>query len=438
MKTRQPWLEADVLVVGAGAAGIPAAIGAARAGAKVILLDDDAVPGGAAVDQYVSMPDGGPRSGVSLEMIRRLEAAYALTCRPPDMWWYFWYLPSDMLRVAREFIAAEHNITLLCSARASRLTVENRGGRPCITGAIVPDIMGTERWIRAAVTIEATGDGALAEASGCEARYGEDARCDFGEAPAPEQRSATVQLCTWMYVSQRIASRPAADPSFVARGCESGGFGAPPANGDTTPWRERNAGIYLHWGCCVECRDTRDPIALAEAQTQALGIMQPDLDRLHANGYATYLAPRIGVRESRRIMGEYVITANDLIEGRIPEDSVLITQRPIDLWSRSKSNSEYPQTKAYGISYRALVPRNVDGLLVAGKHMSGTHLSMASYRVQALLGQIGQAAGVAAAFCAAHGAEPRNLVFSDIKSQLLAPPQGLVISSDPAWITPPH
>jgi hypothetical protein len=97
---------------------------------------------------------------------------------------------------------------------------------------------------------------------------------------------------------------------------------------------------------------------------------------------------------------------------------------------------DYPEIKPYGIPYRALVARHVDGLLVAGKHMSGTHLAMASYRVQSLLGQIGQAAGVAAALCAKGDVQPRQLVFGDLKPQLLGPPQNLVIRSDPEWVAP--
>jgi hypothetical protein len=150
-----------------------------------------------------------------------------------------------------------------------------------------------------------------------------------------------------------------------------------------------------------------------------------------------HLAPRIGVRESRRIMGEYVVSANDLFQGRIPDDAVLITQRPIDIWSRTRNNFDYPETKPYGIPFRSLIPLGVDGLLVAGKHMSGTHLAMASYRVQMLLGQLGQAAGVAAALCAERAAQPRNLEFGDLKPCLTAPPQNLVIRSDPEWVTPP-
>ena len=112
----KPWMETDVLVIGAGAAGWPAAIGAARAGARVVVLDDDPYPGGAAVDQFVSMPDGGPRSGLVAEYMARLEKRFALTDRPVDKWWYFWYLPADILRVVNELLCEEKNLSLVFSA----------------------------------------------------------------------------------------------------------------------------------------------------------------------------------------------------------------------------------------------------------------------------------------------------------------------------------
>ena len=166
--------------------------------------------------------------------------------------------------------------------------------------------------------------------------------------------------------------------------------------------------------------------------------MRGQLDELRAHGYATHLAPRLGVREQRRIMGEAVVTANDLLAGTIPDDAVLITQRPIDIWRKgSHANMEYPEVRPYGIPYRALVPRGVDGLLIAGKHLSGSHLAMASYRVQNLLGQIGQAAGVAAALCAQRGVQPRRLAFADLRPRLISAPQGLVIRADQEWVRPP-
>jgi len=424
--------QTDVIVIGAGASGVPAAIGAARAGARVVLIDEDPVPGGTAVDQYVSMPCGGPRSGIVSELYWQLERRFALTHRKVDRWWDFWYMPSDIVRVLNEMLGAESNLTMLCPARVNRLIVEEEQGRSRVTGAMIPDADGNEHPLRAKIVIEATGVGRLAEQAGCDARYGEDAKADFGESIAPDERTEMVQQCTWMFISQRLHGMAGDDewfPSAMESGHGKSTRDRRAASGDPT------AGVYLHWGCRVDCRDTRDPVALAEAQRQGLEQMAPQLDELRSHGYAVHLAPTIGVRETRRIIGEHVVTADDLIQGRVPDDTVMCTQRGFDLWRKGKHQMEgYPEVKPYGIPYRALVPKEIDGLFVVGKSMSGTHLALSAYRVQALLGQIGQAAGVAAALCAHGNTQPRRVDFADLEPMLVEPPQNLIIRSDRNWV----
>ncbi|MFW5914950.1 MAG: FAD-dependent oxidoreductase [Planctomycetota bacterium] len=196
--------ETDVLIIGAGAAGIPAAIGAARAGADVMLVEEDARPGGAPIDQYVLMPDGGPRSGIVTEITDRLAENYPLTDRPVDEWWNFWYLPSDYQKVVYDMLEAEDNITLICGVKVEGLNSEDAPVRRRVTGARwhLPD--GSEARANAKITIDCTGVGNLPARLGADARYGEDAAEDFGEDIAPNRRSDRVQLCTWKYISQKL------------------------------------------------------------------------------------------------------------------------------------------------------------------------------------------------------------------------------------------
>ncbi len=429
--------DTDVLVIGAGAAGWPAAIGAARAGASVVLLEEDAVPGGAAIDQYVLMIDGGPRSGVITELCNIMNRDYALTARKPGRWWDFWYMPGDYMMALSRLLAAEQNITLHCGVRVERLMIEDVAGRRRVTGAIWRGANGIEQRVNAKITIEATGVGGLAVNAGLEGRYGEDSQSDFDERAAPDEPTDQVQLCTWKYISQKIGHAPAFDFRQLKHSFPlESGEGWP--KGDVAGLLKRDIGAYLHWGCRVRCRDTREPEALAAAQREALDIMADDIDLLRKNGYAVHLAPRLGVREQWRIIGEKVITSEDIFNGCIPDDSVHITERPVDVWSEKiKGMGDFPEARPYGIPYRSLVPRNCDGIMVVGKHMSGTHLAMASYRVQSILAQIGQAAGVAAAMCAAGNTQPINIDFSDLKPRLTAEPQNIVIRSDAGWVTPP-
>ncbi len=421
--------DADVLVIGAGASGIPAAIAAARAGARVVLLEEDPVPGGAPVDQYVAMPAGGPITGIYAEMLARLAARYPMPGRPTDPK-LTWWLPSYYLAVIWEMLTAERNLRLICGVQVSAPLTENADGRQRVTGAVFPMPDGSEGRLRAKVTIDATGNGLFAERAGCEARYGREARGDFGEAHAPAVADNLVQECTWMYIAQRVAPGPSFDwlrlpmPALMKW--------APPLGNE---WIEeqpgaggrRDAGIYLLWPSKVRCRDTRDHLALVEAQAEAHRMMEPDILLLHENGYMVHLAPKLGVREVRRIVGEHTITENDLRSGRLPEDTIAIGTYELDIWGESDLDCDRGEHRLppYGIPYRALVPKGVDGLLVTGKILSGTHIAMSAYRVQPIVAVAGQAAGVAAAQCALEALQPRDADAPRIRQVLGGPGQGV-------------
>lgn len=123
----------------------------------------------------------------------------------------------------------------------------------------------------------------------------------------------------------------------------------------------------------------------------------------------------IGVRESRRVMGEYVVTAEDLILGKCFDD--VIVHRAcfsIDIHNpsgagQSEGEGLPQQARPYDLPYRAVVPRSSDNLLVAGRCISGTHRAHASYRVMNICLNIGQAVGIAAGICAKEGISPRKL-----------------------------
>jgi hypothetical protein len=135
-----------------------------------------------------------------------------------------------------------------------------------------------------------------------------------------------------------------------------------------------------------------------------------------------YLAdsePEIQLRETRRIVGDYVLTAEDIYQGKMYDDNIGLGCYYIDVHSaKDKTNASQLTDKAYGIPYRALLPRNVDGLLVAGRCISGTKEAAGSFRVMATCMAIGQAAGTAAALAAAQNAQPRDLDIEEIRNVL--------------------
>ncbi len=426
-------LTADVLVVGAGASGLPAAIGAARAGAKVICIEEDPVIGGAPSDYYVCLFYGRPITGIVAELEQLLKTKYAPTPRAQ------FFLPSGYQRAWRELIAAERTLHVLPGARATGVLHEGSAGRA--RGVTVEISPGHAFRIGSTVTIDATGSGIVSDLAGCAVMYGREDRSEFGEPHAPEAADDRAQACTWMYFTQGI---PGIEDKPRARGVHVN-VGIPARGEDDLPRPkpvlpgERDPELYLHWGCAVECRDTRDPVALAEAHAKAYDAMEPDLRSLEEAGYAVHLAPRIGVRECRRIRGEYVITENDIAGGFFPDDTIAVADYGFDDWrphrvSEARGNVDEfgVATARYGIPYRALVPRGVDGLLAVGKCMSGTHIAQSSFRVMPIAGSTGQAAGVAAALCARHRVEPRDLDPEDVRAALRTKEQHLQLSFDAA------
>lgn len=414
-------IEVDVLVVGAGTSGIPAAIAAARCGAKVLLLEESSVIGGTITAAYVAMPCGGPRTGIYKEMLDCLAQNYPLPGGTN------WFLPSSWLAVMRGMLKAEDRITTVCGADTWRPMVEDAGGRSRIGGVVLVGRDGTEKRAQASVTIDATGTGAVAYAAGCKWMYGREAQSAFGELHAAAQGDLVVQHCTWMYISQRIGTGAAFDMTRLQhanRGVQVLGLGW--FHNDPAKALALNSGIYLHWGSAVACRDTRDPMAVAEAQGEAFTAMESDIRLLRENGFTVHLAPRLGIREGRRIVGDHVITENDLRSGMLPGDTIAIGTYGLDLWGTHLAPGE-AHVPGYGIPYRALLPAGMDGMLLAGKSISGTHIASSAYRVQPILAAAAQAAGVAAALAARSRTTPRSLNPQDIRRTVSGPGQNVCL-----------
>lgn len=413
----------DVLVVGGGTGGVAAAIAASRAGARVMVIEQEPIVGGTITGSYVTMPCGGPVNGIYKQMVERLRLRYHLPAGPR------WFLPSSWLAVMNT-ILTEAGVRVLCGVRNVAPLMEDAGGHSRVAGVVCPVERCGEMRIRAAVTVEATGTGEFSEAAGCHAMYGTDGRSDFDEPHASEARSDDVQHCSWMFISQKMGAAPAFDMTRLAAvryGVLDAKLGWFHRNREDC--LRRDSGMYLHWGSAVACRDTRDRVALAEAQHAAWAAMQPDMELLRENGYAVHPAPRIGVRETRRVVGEHVISERDLRSGQLPADTVAVGTYGLDIWGGSLAHEDV-RVPGYGIPYRALVPRDIDGLLLAGKSISGTHIAMSAYRVQPILATYSQAAGVAAAWCASHNAQPRDVDVPELRAALTRPEQGVVLEVD--------
>ncbi len=422
----------DVLVVGAGTGGWPAAIGAARAGARVLLVEEDQMAGGAPVDNYVTMPCGKYLSGVYRELVEALEARHRLPVAdngPIPELWSRWFLPSAFAIEIQRLIRAEPNITYLGGVRVQQPLVERCANTARLSGAIIP-VNGRELPVRAHIVIDATGDGAFAECAGAQAMYGSEARDCFDEPSAAPDASARVQQCTIMYISQRLGNEKL---DFQALGLNRG---VDPEFGwldrDYAVAMARSCGIYLTWGGTVACADTRETTALSQACAEALAKVTPHVEKLHAHQHLVHLAPKLGVREVRRIVGEELLSEGWLRAGKMPEDTVAIGNWFLDNWGGELSEDQR-QVPPYGIPLRALLPKGTTHLAMACRAISISHLAFSSWRVQPTVAAAGQAVGVAAALAARRKCDIRDLDWRETFRELESSNQGwrLALPSQP-------
>lgn len=139
------------------------------------------------------------------------------------------------------------------------------------------------------------------------------------------------------------------------------------------------------------------------------------------HSYFTKTAPFLGIRETRRILGHYVMDRDDILSCRRFEDAIAVASYPIDLHRPNDKGCTLEWCgDCYDIPYRSLVPQAVDNLLVAGRCISTTHEAMAAIRVMATCMAMGEAAGRAAAICAANNLRPQDVDVAKLRKDLLA------------------
>ena len=418
-------LKFDVAVVGAGAAGVPAAISAAREGAKVVLIEEDFQPGGAPVDMFVTFMCGEPRVSIYNEMIQELNSRHSLNGKPVSDFGKYgkngnkhWWMPSSFQIVIGNLIAREKNITLMCGASVFDTIVQHKGNRNIVKGVrIIRN--GKFQNIEAKVTIDATGTGLVAAQAGCDFMYGREAKSDYNESVGLEKGDRKPQPCTLMYITQRLR-KDAEIPFDKMQKTDflENNFRWISIKDDKEATAKRDAGTFLRWGATVPCSDTLDTVAVSQSHKQALSMVEPEIFALQEAGFSVFLAPKIGIRECRRIKGEYIMKYDDIANGIMPFDKIAEARYPIDVWGMENLPIHLKPVPPYGIPYRSLLPIDMEGLLLAGRIISGTHLAASSYRVQSICSAIGEAAGVAAAMTAMQNTQVRDIDILRLQNRL--------------------
>lgn len=140
------------------------------------------------------------------------------------------------------------------------------------------------------------------------------------------------------------------------------------------------------------------------------------------NAYAVQSGVQVGVRESRRIFGEYILTAEDILSARKFPDAIARSTYPIDIHNPEGKGTvikRVPEGDFYEIPLRCLLPQKIDNLLIAGRCISGTHEAHSSYRVMPVCVATGQAAGVAAGLAVKSQHSPKKIPFQNIQIELI-------------------
>ncbi|MGE5618353.1 MAG: FAD-dependent oxidoreductase [Sphingomonadaceae bacterium] len=444
--------ETDVLVVGGGPAGLGAALGAASAGASVVLAERYGFLGGNATAALVMplalshtqkgppvpgrvrnlMPrDHGPGdpaiAGAFKTLVERLVAAGGAIPPSEETGYVTPFDPEAFKLVATELLD-EAGVAFLLHALASG-TIGN--GR--VEGVVFETKSGPVV-VRATAVVDCTGDGDIAARAGAPFQVGrqEDGlvqpmsllfrMLEFERAAFEAyERAHPDQWCGDYGLWELIERAKAAGELDLPRN-ELLIFGTP---------HEQEVTINGTRVTKVLGTDVWD-LTYAEWESRRQMHQVVAFLRKYVPGFAqSYLGQsgmNVGVRESRRILGEYRLTADDVLSARKFPDAIARGTYPIDIHNPTGPGTvlkRVPPGEAYDIPLRCLLPVGVEQLLVAGRCISGTHEAHSSYRVMPICMATGQAAGVCAALGVRAGRPPRQVPAEEVRRELLR--QGAIL-----------
>ena len=437
--------DTDVLVVGGGPAGLGAAVGAADAGARVILAERYGFLGGNATAALV-MPlmsfhtqrpspektgaatllptDHGPGeavvAGVLGKLLERLVRAGGAIAPSLATGYVVPFDPEWFKLVALDLLD-EAGVEFLLHAFASGVLGEGR-----VEGVVFETKSGPIV-IRARVTVDCTGDGDVAVQAGAPFEIG---RADGLVQPMTLMfRVVDFERAAFeAYVRQHPKEWRGVHGlwDLVRRATEAGEldlpredvlFFATPHEGEISVNTTRVTRVlgtdvwdlgYAEW---ASRRQMRQIAAFFRKYV-------PGFER----AYVAQSGVNVGVRETRRILGDYQLNVDDVLGAHKFDDAIARGAYPVDIHNPTGTGTvlkRLPPGEAYDIPLRCLLPQKTDGLLVAGRCISGTHEAHSSYRVMPIVMATGHAAGVCAALAARRGMTPRDAPGREVQRELL-------------------
>ena len=414
---------ADVVVAGGGPSGFAAAVCAARRGLSVVLIERYGFLGGMATAGAV-----GTVCGLYLHRPDRIEhiiegfakeATDALVSRGGafgpfirEGFTALLYNPWYVKRLADEWVNEEERIALMLHSRVADVVMED--------GAVSALVVASPEGLFAVtgeVFVDATGDAVVALASGAETARGDE----NGRVMTPTM----MFFCQGMDIVAYQQEGMALLNERIKKALKEGTYPLTVGQGLVIPtFRPGEAMVKMssltHEGRALDGSVIAD-ISRAELSGRAGAEIAMEFLRNEIPGFADAFlsdtAVQVGIRETRRIVGEYVLTGDDVLSGRQFDDAVCLSSWPLELWDEGALEPRLvflDEGTYYGIPYRCMLPKGVSNLLVTGRTISTDHDALASSRVMGPCMAEGQAAA-AAAECAIR----RKISLIDVDTQEL-------------------
>ncbi len=405
----------DLIVVGGGFAGVASALSAKRHGASVLLVEKSNCLGGAATNclvnpfmqywTYIDEKRVDISAGIFKEICEKLEEKNALKYSQSFLEEELKFLLNEMLE--------EAGVDLLFHTYLSNVVKEDEKIKSLKFLA-----RGKEVELFADYYIDATGDAQLSYLANCPTLLGRE-----GD-----------NLCQPMTLCFRVGNVDAEAfyksntklQQEYAKSLENGEISIPRENilVFSTPIKN-----VLHFNTTrVIKKNPTDPFDFSEAEIVARKQVFEiyDFIKKHADGmeqsFLMSTAMEIGVRESRKIIGDYVLTENDCKNCIKFDDAIASCNYEIDIHNPEGIGTSlyyFKKGEYYTIPYRSLVPKGIDNMLVAGRCISSDHASQASYRTMPTVCTIGQGAGTAIAQAIKKGITTRQIDIKELQQELL-------------------
>jgi len=405
--------EYGVIVAGSGPSGVAAAVSAARGGAKVLLIEYLGSVGGISTSGLMSHWTGSVNSKLYSEILSRNNIDGKITH----------IIDPEKLKTVYLDMLTEEKIEILLYTFVCGAIVENGA----VKGVITESKSGRRAFL-SKITIDATGDGDVAANAGAEYTLGREG--DGAMQPATlmfKVGGVDTDNAVFLGSFESVYETPKGELQDLAKRY------LPHPAGHVLLYRSTLPGIVT----CNMTNAVKIDGTKAEDLTRGEIIcrsqMVPIVNFLRGfvpgfeNCYIISAAPLLGIRETRHFKGAATLTEHDILEAKVFEDWVVrdayfnfdvhnITGAGLD---KTGVQHKFAQSKGYTIPYGCLVPEKLDGLLLSGRNISGTHLAHSNFRVMPICAGIGEAGGTAAALAAKRNIKARDVNAADIQKILL-------------------